>query len=837
MSDNKHDVSVSAEAIESVSDTVFTGEHDTKGTMFDNSELIEWSFDEKALFETISHKIYESDEAAVREPIFNAVSAALRASIQDFIDEPRVAVYLYKGDEDSPMTLIIRDNGMGVTEEMLTKSMSYIGRSQNRYVADLMGKFGFGFLAAFRLVTSTGVFFMHTRARETEESYRGAWSNAGFEIDHGGEIDQVLDDDEYGTRLEFPIKSNISRSQIRSWVKDNAQNARIPVEYYERGFGDDLNEEYGGQPLDAAYDNPDAGYVIDTDMFVAHCHPSATNRTLCLDAPISRTTSSLWGRALDAPFAVDIRFKSENGGIIEGPNKGQTPVSDAEYSEIPEELQEAFIKRSQLSPSDIEVPHPTGSRDTLSQSEEFWNWLGEQFDDKQAEAQSSAVQKLVDGDFNSLTSTEALSIQNIDIESHRNAHKPNTPSYVYTVDDPIPEDSLDIIEAISQDVLVISDEDELTNDRTHFNPSGTSTAISVHQNAQSEEFDVYMGVNVHAGKFAVVDEADFNSVVVKIPRGNASETYGIYEELFGWHKIKNIDLDDEKFDSVDEETKNRVRKNGNNSSLEDKELTVHMQSQKKDKERYRVNISIGDIRNGCFQESDDDDKPRFRTPIAERADKLVLFPSTGDASVSSNYHLIEEGYYAVARCTKTVADSLIDHDDVVLYTNIKEEISDMSVQTGNGTELVSDLTNPVFYTLDDDDLVAELQDDADFRATAQQAFEENINSWYRNRYYNNSDDDNDDPTFVPVTSEDLSAIRPIFSDYQDYKIIEATKSNKKSERGPCFVALKAYYELDNWRENDAFHEILDELPQNGAAETMLQTWQAAHEAGLDMNDL
>lgn len=780
-----------------VSEQVYTGEHSTKtDSMLDNGETVNWEFDEKALFETISHKIYQSDEAAIREPIFNGVSAALQASEDGYIDNPRVNVYLI--NDDGEFTLVIQDNGMGVSRNMVEESMAYVGRSQNRYVANLMGKFGFGFLAAFRLVTSTGVFFMHTHHRETEENFCGVWSNNGFEIDTDNELSQALDDDEYGTRLEFPVKESIKRGEIYDWVSKNAKYARIPIDYQEIGFKrDNVTETYGNYSFEDSYDKPlEFGYHIETEYFTARCHLEANNRTLCLDAPIQRSGKirRFNNDIPSLPYRLDIRFKNENGGIVTGPNEGKTPVNDAEYAEIPDDLKDEFIKKSEMHEDDINIPHPTGSRDNLTESLDFWKYLHEQFKEMDRETVNTIAGKLDTP--SELTDEELFHL------THNN-------HILYGSYD-IPEDKIEKIEILLSEVSVIGEEGQTL--------STSKWASDIDRESNGP---VFMGVKIHDAKRELVQDTYRNCTVVKVKGSNqtgisASDTYNVLESVFRWRKIKDIDPDDDEFKSASQEIKDKLTRDSNNRSetkqdILDRDIKIHHRNYVAE-DRKTMTRTVQEILDGDI----------FADDLRE---ELILFPTTSDYAISDNYDLIKSNY-CLAKTTKKTADKLCESDKVVVYDDLIENIKNETITTSEGEYIGDDLVsndNVVFLEASEEN-VAEMQNDTEFMKNCERAICDNFCGW---KPANCQDLEAEDIIFAPITKETYSLFFVIADE------LRAQTLFKK----PSYYHLKAYSELTEWRDSEEFKTLIKTLDVSRAPNVLLETWIAAHESGLDIEEI
>jgi HSP90 family molecular chaperone len=231
------------------------GSHETDSNPVDfegETEHIEYDLEVQTVFKRLADDIYKSDEAGIREPVTNSITAIIDAVEEGFIEEERgvLEITLQAGE------LIIKDNGIGISEEKLRKVLAVIGRSTSRDSDARPGKFGMGFLALYKLSELDGGFIMHSRSRRTDDYISGVWKNGGFTWckEDGGFPYKQMDDDEYGTKLVIPLKKSLDSDDIREWVKRNTEYARHNVIYREfNEDGDEVfNEDYGDKKLDPA---------------------------------------------------------------------------------------------------------------------------------------------------------------------------------------------------------------------------------------------------------------------------------------------------------------------------------------------------------------------------------------------------------------------------------------------------------------------------------------------------------------------------------------------------------------------------------------------------------
>ena len=169
----------------------------------------------KQLLHLLSHSLYQSREIALRELISNASDALDKMRYASLTDEafrdpgPLEIVLEGKPDESS---LIIRDTGVGMTREEITRNLGTIAHSGSREFlktvrdgktegekADLslIGRFGVGFYASFMIADRVTV-----RSRSYRENSGWEWESDGsgnFTVAEAGDLPK-------GTEIRLHLK-------------------------------------------------------------------------------------------------------------------------------------------------------------------------------------------------------------------------------------------------------------------------------------------------------------------------------------------------------------------------------------------------------------------------------------------------------------------------------------------------------------------------------------------------------------------------------------------------------------------------------------------------------
>ena len=134
------------------------------------------------LLELITHSLYSHKEIFLRELVSNASDAIDKLRYLSISDdaykaisfEPKISVYV----DDKARTIVVSDNGVGMSEEELAENLGTIARSgtksfleklsdSDRKNSNLIGQFGVGFYSVFMIADKVEVI---SRKAGTDES-------------------------------------------------------------------------------------------------------------------------------------------------------------------------------------------------------------------------------------------------------------------------------------------------------------------------------------------------------------------------------------------------------------------------------------------------------------------------------------------------------------------------------------------------------------------------------------------------------------------------------------------------------------------------------------------
>ncbi|HOX59072.1 MAG TPA: HSP90 family protein [Candidatus Paceibacterota bacterium] len=108
----------------------------------------------QAIIDLLSNHLYSGPQVYIRELLQNAVDATAARSALDPSHKGEILIEVVPGREGVPSTLLIEDNGMGLTQEEIHAFLATIGSSSKRsdfqeQRANYIGQFGIGLLSCF----------------------------------------------------------------------------------------------------------------------------------------------------------------------------------------------------------------------------------------------------------------------------------------------------------------------------------------------------------------------------------------------------------------------------------------------------------------------------------------------------------------------------------------------------------------------------------------------------------------------------------------------------------------------------------------------------------------
>jgi len=197
----------------------------------------------KRMLDLMIHSIYTNRDIFLRELISNASDALDKlhyASLTDStlsVSREDLKITL-TADKDAG-TIIVSDNGIGMTKEELEQNLGTIAKSgtlqfreslEEAAEVDVIGQFGVGFYSAFMVAQKLDVF-----SRKAGEDVAHHWSSAGVD----GYTVEPCDKDTCGTTIVITIKDDgedddystyLDQHKISALVRKYSDYIRYPIE-------------------------------------------------------------------------------------------------------------------------------------------------------------------------------------------------------------------------------------------------------------------------------------------------------------------------------------------------------------------------------------------------------------------------------------------------------------------------------------------------------------------------------------------------------------------------------------------------------------------------------
>ncbi|MDO4485327.1 MAG: molecular chaperone HtpG [Bacillota bacterium] len=264
----------------------------------------------KRLLDLMINSIYTHKEIFLREIISNASDAIDKLYYQSLTEEGNTGIsrddfgIMIEADKDA-RTLIITDNGIGMTKEELENNLGTIAKSgsldfkeeiEKKDEIDIIGQFGVGFYSAFMVsdkVTVVSKAYGAEQAYKWESTGADGYTIAEAEKDgYGTEITLTLKEDTedekysdyldsyriknliktYSDYIRYPIKMMVEKSRIKEGTENEFEsyseletlNSMVPL--WKKNKSEITDEEYNKFYKDKFYDFTDPAKVIHTNV-------------------------------------------------------------------------------------------------------------------------------------------------------------------------------------------------------------------------------------------------------------------------------------------------------------------------------------------------------------------------------------------------------------------------------------------------------------------------------------------------------------------------------------------------------------------------------------------
>ncbi|KAF0226091.1 MAG: heat shock protein 90 [Erysipelotrichaceae bacterium] len=220
----------------------------------------------KRLLDLMIHSIYTHKEIFLRELISNASDALdkiYHASLHNEVDIDRTKLQITLEIDEKARTLIIRDNGIGMTQAEIEDNLGVIAKSgsntfkkglneeDQQSEIDIIGQFGVGFYSAFMVTDKVEVISQSAKGGDSVKFE--SEGEDGYRI-------EVIDKQPIGTTVKLHLKADdegehysiyLENYHIKSLIKKYSDYIRYPIKMTETQKDyDDKGEVTGSKDVE-----------------------------------------------------------------------------------------------------------------------------------------------------------------------------------------------------------------------------------------------------------------------------------------------------------------------------------------------------------------------------------------------------------------------------------------------------------------------------------------------------------------------------------------------------------------------------------------------------------
>lgn len=637
-----------------------------------------------------------------------SVKEVLEFASEEFDYEPVVTVE-YNRNPDARWTLIIDDNGIGVSRQK-APAIRDIGLSGWHDDETTNGEFGQGTMSGFMPAGMHGEFWMATFAEESDEKYRVAWKLT--DIDRLPPDHTLETRESYGTTFVWPtFVEEAQDMDVQKKLEEYVSGLAVPVIYKEYDHRGKLIEEedYTPKSIEERYPE-DSAKIVYEDQFGKAVwspdNPTDGNGTMtwCGYQPIGRNDGKYGtnNSSFNMPSSFDIRVKTESGQIVEvdgsmdHPDVGKELVSNQKYDNLPEEKKEGRIPRSDMPTGEVIVsPVPTDDRDRFETQhvkdymrrysrkleEQMKQNVGEVLDD------CDGFEDIIELDH----SKRNLLFKGIDEYLSLYSRRQDPDGMVEHVEEvlgaTIDASFAKKIDGAQSNVSLVS-RGASRPGKKHYREKMDAWKVV----KKAGDGDVYMGQTITDWKAEVAWDLHDDNQVVHVDTKN----YDKWEDIFGWKKLKDLPswrkTLEEYGDVLSDDVKSTVKRRAPSSSgaggsmstsvqvtiddaAKDLDFDVERAKQRYIKIRQAQRTSSRRKAGDVYEELEDGETTAYG------ADTVIAYRETDDYLADAGEHLANRGEgVAYTVVPNYVYDYLIRNDNVVTEDEYIEQYSEQEAE-------------------------------------------------------------------------------------------------------------------------------------------------------------
>jgi molecular chaperone HtpG len=209
---------------------------------FDNqTQAVPFKAETRQLLNILIHSLYANREVFIRELVSNASDSLTRINFEQLTNrdilDPEIELGIWIEVDKERNYLIIRDSGVGMTQEELAENLGTIAHSGARafleasvkgnaqLTADIIGQFGVGFYSAFMAAE-----WIRVRSRSYRPDSKGAtWFSTGDDTFSVTEDDKA----DRGTEVTIKLKEDaiefLDEHNLTSIIKKHSNYIPFPI--------------------------------------------------------------------------------------------------------------------------------------------------------------------------------------------------------------------------------------------------------------------------------------------------------------------------------------------------------------------------------------------------------------------------------------------------------------------------------------------------------------------------------------------------------------------------------------------------------------------------------
>ena len=221
----------------------------------ENKETLKFESEVSQVLQLMIHSLYSNKEIFLRELISNASDACDKLRFESLANENLLAndaqLKIHIEYDKNAHTLVIRDNGIGMTREEVINNIGTIAKSGTKEFlqnltgdqakdSNLIGQFGVGFYSAFIVADKVE---LKTRSARVNSDEAVLWSSYGT-----GEYElETVDFDHRGTEITLHLKQDeydlLSGWRLRSIISKYSDHIPLPIEMFKEDDKGELTDE------------------------------------------------------------------------------------------------------------------------------------------------------------------------------------------------------------------------------------------------------------------------------------------------------------------------------------------------------------------------------------------------------------------------------------------------------------------------------------------------------------------------------------------------------------------------------------------------------------------